>query len=61
MESVSARAEHFVRRQFTVQATLWGKPGLTRDVVVLIVPPRTSSATPESAAQDFSASRRPTD
>ncbi|KGT75922.1 membrane protein [Bradyrhizobium japonicum] len=61
MESVSVRADHFVRRQFTVQATLWGKPGLTRDVLVLIVPPRTSSATPESAAQDFSASRRPTD
>jgi hypothetical protein len=58
MEFVSARAEHFVKREFTVQATLWGKPGLTREVVVLMVPPRPGSAMPESAAQDFSASSR---
>lgn len=59
MEGVSSRAEHFVRREFTVQATLWGKPGLTRKVVVLMVPPRTGSGTaPESAADDFSASKR---
>jgi 4-amino-4-deoxy-L-arabinose transferase-like glycosyltransferase len=55
MESVSGRAEHFVRREFTVQAKLWGRPGLSREVIVMMVPPR---ATPESAADDFSASRR---
>ncbi|MET4068480.1 hypothetical protein ABID58_003277 [Bradyrhizobium sp. S3.2.6] len=59
MEWVSARAENFVRREFTVEASLWGRPGLSRNVVVLMVPPRASSgASPESAAQDFSASRR---
>ncbi|MCP3388698.1 glycosyltransferase family 39 protein [Bradyrhizobium sp. CCGB12] len=58
MEWVSSRAGHFVRREFTVQASLWGRPGLTREVVVLMVPPRGSDAAPESAADDFSASRR---
>jgi len=58
MEWVSSRTEHFVKREFTVQATLWGKPGLTREVVVLIVPPQGPGATPESAAEDFSASKR---
>jgi 4-amino-4-deoxy-L-arabinose transferase-like glycosyltransferase len=53
MEFVSARAGTFVRREFTVQASLWGRPGLSRDVIVLMVPPRANSA-----AQDFSASRR---
>ena len=61
MEWVSGRAGHFVKREFTVQATLWGKPGLTRDVIVLMVPPRGNSAAPESAADDFSASRRATE
>ncbi|SFU66363.1 Dolichyl-phosphate-mannose-protein mannosyltransferase [Bradyrhizobium arachidis] len=59
MESVSGRAGHFVRREFTVQATLWGRPGVMRDVVVLMVPPRDSGAAPESAADEFGASRRP--
>ena len=58
MEGVSARAEHFVTREFTVQATLWGKPGLTREVVVLMVPPREGSTVPQGAAEDFSASKR---
>ncbi len=58
MEWVSGRAGHFVRREFTVQATLWGRPGLTRGVIVLIVPPRGEGAGPESAADDFSANRR---
>ena len=58
MEWVSSRAEHFVKREFTVHANLWGKPGLTRDVIVLIVPPRGTSTVPESAADEFSASRR---
>lgn len=58
MEGVSSRAEHFVKREFTVQAMLWGKPGLTREVVVLMVPPRGRSSAPEGAAEEFSASRR---
>jgi hypothetical protein len=58
MEWVSARAAHFVRREFTVQASLWGTPGLTRDVVVLMVPPAGRGTKPQSAADDFSASRR---
>ncbi|MCP3401045.1 glycosyltransferase family 39 protein [Bradyrhizobium sp. CCGB20] len=61
MESVSGRAGYSVRHEFTVQATLWGRAGVTRDVVVLMVPPRGNSAAPESAADDFSASRRKTD
>lgn len=60
MEWVSSRAGHFVRREFTVQASLWGQPGLTRDGVVLMVPPRGKPA-PASAADDFSASRRATE
>ncbi|MBR0845998.1 glycosyltransferase family 39 protein [Bradyrhizobium liaoningense] len=58
MEGASARAGHFIKREFTVQATLWGRPGLTREVVLLLVPPRESRAAPESAADDFSANRR---
>lgn len=58
MERVSGHAGHFVRREFTVQATLWGRPGLTREVIVMMVPPRANTATPESAADDFSASKR---
>jgi len=61
MEFVSSRAGSFVRREFTVQASLWGRPGLTRNVVVLMVPPRTNGTLPESAAQDFSASKRSLD
>jgi hypothetical protein len=62
MEWVSSRAGNFVRRQFTVQASLWGKPGLTRDMMVLMVPPRANrDVSPESAAQDFSASKRSSD
>lgn len=58
MQWVSGRAGHFVTREFIVQAQLWGRPGLKREVVVLMVPPRGSGAAPESAANDFSASRR---
>jgi 4-amino-4-deoxy-L-arabinose transferase-like glycosyltransferase len=61
MEWVSGSAGHFVKREFTLQATLWGRSGLTREVVILMVPPRGNSASPESAADDFSASRRTAD
>jgi len=57
MEWVSARAGLFVRREFTVQASLWGRPGVSRNVVVLMVPPQANGA-PKSAAQDFSANKR---
>jgi len=59
MEWASSRNGNVVRREFTVQATLWGRPGLTREVVVLMVRP--GDTTPKSAADDFSASRRATE
>lgn len=62
LEFVSARAEHFIRREFTVQASLLGRPGVTRNVVVLMVPPHAiGNSPPESTAQDFSASKRSAD
>ncbi|WP_439410071.1 glycosyltransferase family 39 protein [Bradyrhizobium sp. DASA03076] len=62
MEWVSSRAGTFVRREFTVQASLWGRPGLSRDVVVLMVPPRASGeAPPEISAEEFGASKRSPD
>src|SRR3954470_3962753 len=61
MDGVAGRAGHFVKREFMVQAQLWGRSGLTREVVVLMVPPRGSGAAPEGVADDFSASRRATE
>lgn len=58
MEWASSQTGHFVRRGFTVQATLWGRPGLSREVVMLMVRPRGIRMIPQSAADDFSASRR---
>jgi 4-amino-4-deoxy-L-arabinose transferase-like glycosyltransferase len=58
MEWVSSRAGHFVRREFTVQARLWGRPGLTREMIVLMVPPLEMRTTPQSAADEIGASRR---
>jgi 4-amino-4-deoxy-L-arabinose transferase-like glycosyltransferase len=60
MEWVSPRVRHYVRREFTVRASLWGRPGLAREVVVLMVPPLDSKA-PASAADEFSANRRATE
>lgn len=57
MEWVSARGGHFVRREFTVRASLWSQPGLSREVIVLMALPQA----PASAADDFSASRRGTE
>jgi hypothetical protein len=57
MAWVSRRVGHVVRRELTVRASLWGRPGLAREVVVLMVPPSDSKA-PASAADDFSANRR---
>ncbi|MET4444823.1 4-amino-4-deoxy-L-arabinose transferase-like glycosyltransferase [Bradyrhizobium sp. GM2.2] len=61
MDSVAGRAGHFIRRELIIQAQLWGRPGLTREVFVLMVPPRGSGAAPEGIADDFSASRRATE
>ncbi|WP_084788624.1 glycosyltransferase family 39 protein [Bradyrhizobium sp. Cp5.3] len=61
MDSISARTGPSVKREFTVQATLWGNPGVRRDVVVLMVPPMDGGTRPQSAADDFSASRRGAD
>ncbi|WP_347337590.1 glycosyltransferase family 39 protein [Bradyrhizobium sacchari] len=58
IEWVSPQAGPSVRREFTVQASLWGRPGLTRQMILLMVPSRGERAAPESAANDFSASRR---
>jgi hypothetical protein len=60
MDWPELRASRSVRREFTVQASLWGRPGLSRDVVVMMVPPGSGGeeATPESSADDFSASKR---
>jgi hypothetical protein len=62
MEMTSARASRFVRSEFTVQSTLLGKPGASRHVIALIVPPQIEDViTPipgTSNAEDFSASRR---
>jgi len=41
-----------------VRATLWGRPGLTREVVALLMRPRGMRMIPKSSADDFSASRR---
>jgi len=60
MEWVSARGGHFVRREFTVRASLWGWPVLSRNVIVLMALPQ-GSPVPGSAADDFSASRRGTE
>jgi 4-amino-4-deoxy-L-arabinose transferase-like glycosyltransferase len=64
MEMTSARASRFVRSEFAVQSTLLGRPGATRHVIALIVPPLTEELiTPPpgtSNAEDFSANRRKT-
>lgn len=56
---VAASAGTVVHRELTLQTALWGRPGVGRDVVFLLVPPSGETAPPpESAADDFSASRR---
>ncbi|WP_407119347.1 glycosyltransferase family 39 protein [Bradyrhizobium sp. LMG 9283] len=60
IERVSARGGHFVRREFTVRASLWGQPGLSREVILLMALPE-GGPLPASAADDFSASRRGTE
>jgi 4-amino-4-deoxy-L-arabinose transferase-like glycosyltransferase len=59
MERTSARAAHFVRREFSLQAELLGRAGVTRKLISLLVPPQEDgSKPPASAADDFSASKR---
>lgn len=57
MEWVSPQVRHSVRREFTVRASLWGRPGVAGEVVVLMVPPQ-EDKTPASAADEFSSKRR---
>src|ERR1700704_5005807 len=45
MEMTSARASRFVRSEFVVRSTLLGRPGATRRVVAVIVPPRIEEGT----------------
>ncbi|MBR0777860.1 glycosyltransferase family 39 protein [Bradyrhizobium diazoefficiens] len=62
MDWLEPRTSRSVRREFTVQASLWGRPGLSREVVVLMVPPGSAETTvPQSSADDFSASKRTTE
>jgi 4-amino-4-deoxy-L-arabinose transferase-like glycosyltransferase len=62
MGKVAARAPRFIRTEFAVQSTLLGKPGATRRVTALIVPPSQEEIPPPSPAssdaEEFSASRR---
>src|SRR3981189_1118710 len=64
MGTSAARATRFVRFEFVVRSTLLGRPGATRRVVAVIVPPRIEEGTTPmpgtSNAQDFSANRRTT-
>ncbi|MCP3465362.1 glycosyltransferase family 39 protein [Bradyrhizobium sp. CCGUVB23] len=59
MEQTSARAGDFVRREFSLQAALLGRGGVSRKLVVLLVPPHDDGHNPPASnADDFSASRR---
>jgi hypothetical protein len=63
MGKTAARAWRFRRSEFVVQSSLLGKPGATRGVTALIVPPRVEDiiapSFAPSNAEDFSANRRP--
>lgn len=57
MDRTASRAGDFTRREFTVQASLLGRRGVSRKLVALIVPPRQEPES-ESSADDFSALKR---
>jgi 4-amino-4-deoxy-L-arabinose transferase-like glycosyltransferase len=63
MGKTAARASRFRRSEFVVQSSLLGKPGATRGVTALIVPPHVEDiiapSFAPSNAEDFSANRRP--
>lgn len=63
MNRVAAIPDVAVRTEFTLQASLWGRPGVTTAVVALMVPPATTPAPVPSSVdgdeiEDFSALRR---
>jgi len=58
---VDADEQALSLQRFEMTLEIEGRPGLTREVVVLMVPPRGSGAAPEGIADDFSASRRATE
>lgn len=64
MDRVDDRTERERRFEFVVQSSLWGRPGASRKIAVMMVPP-VESGNPESpkntngdGLEDFSASRR---
>ena len=66
MERVTKLSDAVIRLEFTLQASLWGQPGVTATVVALIAPPLSEPAVkpplPESGEiEDFSAVRRYSD
>lgn len=58
MDRTTAGVTDQVRSEFEAQATLLGRPGITRRVVMLIVPPHREKPAIHPDIEDFSASRR---
>lgn len=66
MDQVAKLSSAVIRSEFTLQASLWGRPGVSAKVSALIAPPLREPATkpslPKSGEiEDFSASRRYSD
>jgi hypothetical protein len=61
MEKTAARAGDYLRFETELQASLLGRPGVTRSIVSLIVPPHSALPIepPASPPEDVSANRRP--
>jgi 4-amino-4-deoxy-L-arabinose transferase-like glycosyltransferase len=60
MEKTAARAGDYLRFETELQASLLGRPGVTRSIVSLIVPPQSALPVeaPARAPEDVSANRR---
>ncbi|MGF6502351.1 glycosyltransferase family 39 protein [Bradyrhizobium sp. I1.14.4] len=58
MQRITLRATDVIRSEFDAQATLLGRPGQTRRVVMLIVPPYRETPAAHPDVEDFSSSRR---
>jgi len=60
MERTAARAGDYVRHEFEVRSLLMGVPGIGRNVVSLIVPPRGEKQPPAPiSADEIRFSKRP--
>ncbi len=65
MHRVAEIPARVIRSEFTLQASLWGRPGVTTKISAMIVPPLdVQPAEPASIRdgeiiEDFGASRRP--